>query len=51
MSIKKLDFQSEFFDLYKLSEGIYGAISKENSGMGGNAGFIDLGNFTLLILP
>ena len=49
MSFKKLDFQSEFFDLYKLSKGTYGAISKENSEMGGNAGFIDLGNFTVIV--
>ena len=49
MSFKKLDFQSEFFDLYELSDSTYGAISKENSGMGSNAGFIDLGNFTVMI--
>jgi cyclase len=49
MSFKKLDFQSEFFDLYKLSEGAYGAISKENSDMGSNAGFIDLGDFTVIV--
>jgi len=45
----KLDFDSAFFDLYKLSESCYGAITKENSGMGSNAGFIDLGNFTIII--
>ena len=45
----KLDFDSAFFDLYKLSESCYGAITKESSGMGSNAGFIDLGNFTIII--
>ena len=45
----KLDFDSAFFDLYKLSESAYGAITKENSGMGSNAGFIDLGNYTIII--
>lgn len=47
--VEKLDFESKFFVLYKLSEGTYGAISKENSGMGGNAGFIDLGDFSIII--
>ncbi|MEE9376459.1 MAG: MBL fold metallo-hydrolase [Candidatus Lokiarchaeia archaeon] len=47
--VKKLDFESEFFDLYKLSDSAYGAISKENSGMGGNAGFIDIGDYLIFI--
>jgi len=47
--VKKLDFSSEFFDLYKLSESAYAAISKENSGMGGNAGFIDIGDYLIMI--
>ncbi|MFW9999608.1 MAG: MBL fold metallo-hydrolase [Candidatus Hodarchaeota archaeon] len=47
--VKKLDFESDFFDLYKLSESTYGAISKENSGMGGNAGFIDIGDYLIMI--
>ncbi|MCK4479563.1 MAG: MBL fold metallo-hydrolase, partial [Candidatus Lokiarchaeota archaeon] len=47
--VKKLDFESEFFDLYKLSESAYGAISKENSGMGGNAGFIDIGDYLIIV--
>lgn len=49
MSFEKLDFKSDFFNLYKLAEGIYGAISKENSGMGGNCGFIDAGDFSIVI--
>jgi len=47
--VKKLDFESEFFDLYKLSESAYGAIGKENSGMGGNAGFIDIEDYLIII--
>ena len=46
---KELDFTSEFFSLYKVSDNTYGAISKENSGMGGNAGFVDLGDIAVLI--
>ncbi len=47
--VKKLDFESEYFDLYKLSESAYAAISKENSGMGGNAGFIDIEDYLIII--
>ncbi|MFW9970865.1 MAG: MBL fold metallo-hydrolase [Candidatus Odinarchaeota archaeon] len=47
--VKKLDFDSEFFDLYKLSQSAYGAIGKENSGMGGNAGFIDIEDYLIII--
>ena len=46
---KELDFNSEFFSLYKVSNNTYGAITKENSGMGGNAGFVDLGDIAVLI--
>ncbi len=47
--VEKLDFNSDYFDLYKISNNAYGAISKKNSGMGGNAGFIDLGYFSIVI--
>ncbi len=47
--VKKLDFKSDFFALYKLSESAYGAIAKENSGMGGNAGFIDIEDYLIII--
>ncbi len=47
--VKKLDFDSEFFDLYKLSESAYAAISKEKYEMGGNAGFIDIGDYLIMI--
>ena len=46
---EKLEFNSKYFDLYKVSNSAYGAICKEKSGMGGNAGFIDLGNFSIII--
>ena len=47
--VKKLDFESEYFDLYKISESAYGAISKEDSPMGSNAGFIDIGDYLIII--
>jgi cyclase len=47
--VKKLDFTSEYFDLYKLSESAYAAISKKDSDMGGNAGFIDIEDYLILI--
>lgn len=47
--IKNLDFKSEFFELYQLSESAYAAISKENSGMGGNVGFIDIGDYLIIV--
>ncbi len=46
---EELEFSSEFFRLYKVSKNTYGAITKENSGMGGNAGFVDLGDIAVLI--
>ncbi len=47
--VKKLDFESDFFDLYKLSESTYGAIAKTDSMMGSNAGFIDIGDYLIII--
>lgn len=47
--VKKLEFESEYFDLYKLSESAYGAIGKKDSGMGGNAGFIDIEDYLIII--
>ncbi len=40
MKIKKVDFESIYFDLYELHSGIFAAISHVSS----NAGFFDLGN-------
>ncbi|MFX1419935.1 MAG: MBL fold metallo-hydrolase [Promethearchaeota archaeon] len=44
MDVKKLDFESIYFDLYKLNSGIYAAISAEKL-PSSNAGFFDLGNY------
>lgn len=48
MSYKKLDFNSNYFDLFELKKGIYAAIAKENSGSSVNAGFFDLGNYLII---
>ena len=41
MEIKKLDFESIYFDLYELNLGIYAAISAEKL-LSSNAGFFNL---------
>jgi cyclase len=41
-------FHSKHFTLEKTSEGIYAAIAKTGGGGVGNAGFVDLGNRTIL---
>jgi glyoxylase-like metal-dependent hydrolase (beta-lactamase superfamily II) len=47
--VKKLEFESDYFDLYRLSDSAYGAIGKKDSGMGGNAGFIDIEDYLIII--
>lgn len=47
MEIKKLDFDSIYFDLYQLDSGIYAAISAEKL-PSSNAGFFDLGNYLVI---
>ncbi|MFW9819079.1 MAG: MBL fold metallo-hydrolase [Candidatus Thorarchaeota archaeon] len=47
--VKKLDFESEYFVLYRISESAYAAIGKKDSGMGGNAGFIDIEDYLIII--
>ncbi|ETI68330.1 MBL fold metallo-hydrolase [Neobacillus vireti] len=42
------EFFSRHFSLEKVSEGIYAAIAKEGGGSVGNAGFIDLGDQTIV---
>jgi cyclase len=42
------DFYSKHFTLKKVNEGIYVALSKEGGGSVGNAGFIDLGDQTIV---
>ena len=45
--IKKLDFESIYFDLYELNTGIYAAITAEKL-PSSNAGFFDLGNYLVI---
>jgi len=47
MGIKKLYFDSIYFDLYELRKGIYAAISAEKL-PSSNAGFFDLGNYLII---
>jgi len=47
MEIKKLDFESIYFDLYKFNSGIYAAITAEKL-PSSNAGFFDLGNYLVI---
>ncbi|MBY9011579.1 MAG: MBL fold metallo-hydrolase [Candidatus Lokiarchaeota archaeon] len=47
MEAKKLDFESIYFDLYELNEGIFAAISAEKLPTS-NAGFFDLGNYLVV---
>ncbi|MFX0021961.1 MAG: MBL fold metallo-hydrolase [Candidatus Hermodarchaeota archaeon] len=47
LEIKKLDFESIYFDLYELNSGIYAAISAEKL-PSSNAGFFDLGNYLII---
>lgn len=43
----KTKLETEYFTLIELADGVYAAIEKENN-TGSNAGFIDLGNCTIL---
>ena len=47
MEAKKLDFESIYFDLYKLSSGIFAAMSADKFPTS-NAGFFDLGNYLVI---
>lgn len=42
------EFYSRHFELEKVSQGIFAAIAKDGSGSVGNAGFIDLGDQTII---
>ena len=44
MNIEKIEFESIYIDIYKLSEGIYATIFNQEMGASSNAGFFDLGN-------
>ena len=48
MSYKKIDFKSNYFDLFEITEGIYATISKNDSGASENAGSFDLGNYLVV---
>ena len=48
MEPKKLEFESIYFDLYELNEGIFAAISEEKLHTASNAGFFDLGNYLVI---
>ena len=43
-----LDFESAYFTLFKLQEGIYTAIAKNTFIAGANAGFFDMGDYVIL---
>ena len=47
MDVKKLDFESLYFDLYELNTGIYATITAEKL-PSSNAGFFDLGNYLVI---
>lgn len=48
MNIEKIEFESIYIDIYKLSEGIYATIFNQEMGASSNAGFFDLGNITII---
>lgn len=48
MTLSKLP-QSQFFSLYEIRDGVYAAIINPGEGAWGNAGIVDLGDFTLII--
>ncbi|WP_433750212.1 MBL fold metallo-hydrolase [Falsibacillus pallidus] len=43
-----MEFFSKHFELNKINEGIFAAIAKDGGGAVGNAGFVDLGNKTII---
>jgi len=48
MNYKKLEFDSTYFDLFELADGIYAAISKNDSDAFTSAGIFDLGDFLII---
>ncbi len=48
MKYAKIDFKSNYFDLFELADGIFAAISKKDSGSSVSAGFFDLGNIIIV---
>lgn len=47
--MKELTFSSEFFTLFEVADGIFAAIEIPDHGTGSNAGFIDLGETTIVV--
>ncbi|MEJ2252192.1 MAG: MBL fold metallo-hydrolase [Candidatus Lokiarchaeota archaeon] len=48
MKFERLDFESMYFDVYELDEGIYATIFNQELGQSSNAGFFDLGDKTII---
>ncbi|NPD88645.1 MAG: MBL fold metallo-hydrolase [Asgard group archaeon] len=48
MDYELVEFESPFFTLYKLHEGIYAVIATDHALTGANAGFFNIGNHTIL---
>jgi len=48
MKFEKIQFDSLYFDVFKLSEGIYATIFNQDMGFSSNAGFFDLGNISIV---
>ncbi|MFX0083488.1 MAG: MBL fold metallo-hydrolase [Candidatus Hodarchaeota archaeon] len=48
MEFEKIEFDSLYFDIFKLDEGIYATIFNQDIGASSNAGFFDLGNITII---
>ncbi|MFW9819078.1 MAG: MBL fold metallo-hydrolase [Candidatus Thorarchaeota archaeon] len=48
MNYKKVEFKSNYFNLFELEEGIFAAISRDDSGVSVSTGFFDLGNYLIV---
>ena len=46
--IIKKQFDSKYFTLRELAEGVYAAIEKKEADTGSNAGFVDMGDYTVV---
>lgn len=43
-----VDFKSKHFEVQQVKDGIFAAIAKDGGGAVGNAGFVDLGDQTII---
>ena len=48
MEVKKIEFDSMYFDINLLSEGIYAIVFNQEMGASSNAGIFDLGNISII---